>query len=346
MLTVIVAISAMAAFVIALGRRARGRLVRIARPVGRLVAVDGRDVHLLEAGDGPVVVLVGGTWAPAVSWVRVMDALRTSARVMAWDRPGLGWSDPVRTPRTPIVMAEELDATLRAAGVERPVILVGHSFGGVVARVFADRHPSEVAGLVLLDAAHETQFERFPEPVRRMIDRMGTTMPRLLGLVAQAVSLGFVALRPGLLDGFLAGAGVPSDTTRLALRARIATEPSVLRAMAGETRDLVPGFAEVRELGLGEGSLGALPLRVVSHGRAEGVPPGLGTEVAAAYETTWQALQLEQAALSSRGSRAVAEGVGHDIPNEAPELVAGAVREVLLEAATSEAAQPHGVTAA
>lgn len=337
MLPTIIAIPAIILLVLAVARLARGRLRRVARPVGRLVEVGGGRVHLIEAGSGPAVVLVGGTWAPAVSWGRVIDELAASARVVAWDRPGLGWSDPADAPRTPSSMADELEGALRAAEIERPIILVGHSFGGVVARVFANRHPADVAGLVLLDAAHETQFERFPEPIRRMTRQMGGTMPRVLGLVAGAISLGLVALRPRVLDGVITGVGTLPEPTRVALRARIATEPSVVRAMAREMRDLLPGYAEVRGMELGAGSLGDLPLRILSHGRPEGVPPGLGPEVAAEYEATWQALQLEQVALSSRGRRMVAEGVGHDIPNEAPELVTAAVRDVLAEVVTSVA---------
>ena len=346
MLPAITAILAVLALVAAIGRLARRRVGREARPVGRLVDVDGRQIHLVEAGDGPTVVLVGGTWAPAVSWSRVIEGLAADAHVVAWDRPGLAWSDPVETPRTPSNIADELDATLRAAEIERPIVLVGHSFGGVVARVYAARHPSDVAGLVLLDAAHETQFDRFPEPIRRMTRQMGGMMPRVLGFAARAVSLGLVALRPSVLNEMIAGAGTLHEPVRAALRARIATEPSVLRAMASETRDLLPGFAEVRELGLGAGSLGDLPLRVISHGRPEGVPPNLGPEVAEAYEATWQALQADQVALSSAGRWSIAEGVGHDIPNEAPQLVVTAVGEVLAESEATSASSAESVAVA
>jgi pimeloyl-ACP methyl ester carboxylesterase len=333
------------ALAVAVGRIARHRLRRLARPIGRLVEVDGRRVHLIDAGDGPAVVLVGGTWAPAVSWGRVIEELVPHVRVVAPDRPGLGWSDTAEMPRTPSAMADELSATLRATGITHPVVLVGHSYGGVVARVFADRYRAEVAGLVLLDAAHETQFERFPEPVRRMTREMSGMMPRILGLAAAAVSVGLVAVRPGILDGILAGVGPIEESTRTALRARIATDPSVLRAMGREMRDLLPGYAEVRGMGLADGSLGNVPLRIVSHGRPEGVPPKLGPEVAAEYENTWQALQLEQATLSSQGRRTVAEGVGHDIPNEAPKLVATAVREVVAEALSAPSPRPEEAVA-
>lgn len=107
------------------------------------------------AGDGPAVVLVNGIGHDATSaqWVEVERALTASARVCRYDRPGTGGSD---APRISGRGADELDAELdavvdHAAGGGR-VVLVAHSFGGYLARTYADRHPDRVDGLVFVDA--------------------------------------------------------------------------------------------------------------------------------------------------------------------------------------------------
>jgi len=107
------------------------------------------------AGDGPAVVLVNGIGDDATSaqWVEVERALGGSARVCRYDRPGTGASD---APRVAGRGADELDAELDAvvdhAADRGRVVLVAHSFGGYLARVYADRHPDRVAGLVFVDA--------------------------------------------------------------------------------------------------------------------------------------------------------------------------------------------------
>src|SRR5690606_28471284 len=88
------------------------------------------------------------------------------ARVVTYDRAGLGWSDPAPGPRTAEAMVADLRALLRAAGVPAPYVLVGQSFAGLLVRLYAYLHPSEVAGLVLVDGAHEDQYQRFPEAIR------------------------------------------------------------------------------------------------------------------------------------------------------------------------------------
>ncbi len=107
------------------------------------------------AGDGPAVVLVNGIGDDATSaqWIEVQRTLTGSARVCRYDRPGTGASD---APRLADRGADEVDAELNAvvdhAAGRGPVVLVAHSFGGYLARTYADRHPERVADLVFVDA--------------------------------------------------------------------------------------------------------------------------------------------------------------------------------------------------
>ncbi|MCC6628055.1 MAG: alpha/beta fold hydrolase [Chloroflexi bacterium] len=136
-------------------------------PPGRLVDVGGFRLHLLEMGrehGGPAVVLEAGLVSFSPNWHWVQTELAATTRVVAYDRAGLGWSDPSPRPRDVRTIAAELHAALRAASVAPPYLLAGHSFGGLPARAFADRYPDEVAGLVLADASHPDQWARWPTP--------------------------------------------------------------------------------------------------------------------------------------------------------------------------------------
>src|SRR5208282_353888 len=142
-------------------------------PPGRLVALDGSGgprLHLHSMGDsGPSVILDAGIGASSLSWSLVQAPAARYARVYAYDRAGYGWSDPPRRsngPRIASRQAEELRALLRAADVAGPYILVGHSFGGYVVRLYAERWPVEVAGLVMVDSPDADQWAH-PSHVRR-----------------------------------------------------------------------------------------------------------------------------------------------------------------------------------
>ena len=122
---------------------------------GRKLKVNGRWVQVYESGPWPspdgVVVLLPGAGDTAVSWSLVRDALSGSRRVLSYDRPGMGYSE-LRPSADLAAVVEELDAVLSAAGIDTPVVLVAHSFGGLIARAYTAFHPERVAGLVLIDA--------------------------------------------------------------------------------------------------------------------------------------------------------------------------------------------------
>src|SRR5207244_2745846 len=132
-------------------------------PPGRLVDVDGHRLHLQCLGDGrPTVVLEAGLSTCSLDWSRVLPEVARLTRVCAYDRAGHGWSDRGSKPRTSQRLADELHTLLINAGIDGPYVLVGHSYGGQIARIFGTRYPDEVAGLVLVDSSHENQRSRIP----------------------------------------------------------------------------------------------------------------------------------------------------------------------------------------
>lgn len=111
--------------------------------------------------EGPVVVLEAGYGNDSTVWSGVAGLLAKEARVIAYDRAGIGRSEAVESRRTSSEMVEELAELLREMDVKTPYVLVGHSFGGINVRLFAARYPEKVAGLVLVDATPEMYQEEF-----------------------------------------------------------------------------------------------------------------------------------------------------------------------------------------
>jgi pimeloyl-ACP methyl ester carboxylesterase len=240
-------------------------------------------------------------------------------RVVIYDRAGLGWSDPSPRPRRADIMAEELHTLLSNSGSSGPYILVGHSLGGAVARQFASKYPDKVAGLVMVDAAHEQQVKHFPEPLVKMLDKM----KGMVGLMRGVGRSGVFALNPKMAPA--------DDLSKLPgqsaekIRAVIASSKSHIETTIAETLSVIA--AETQPVK----SLGDLPLTVISHGQldANAVPPSLGSEVRDEYEHAWQQLQREIASLSTRSRQIVAERSGHNIIFDEPEIIIESILEMI-----------------
>ena len=152
-------------------------------PPGQLVDVGGHRMHLSVAGgskEAPTVILDSGMVSFSSNWAWVQGEVAKVARVVAYDRAGLGWSDPGPGPHDAGTNAEQLAAALRSVGLTGPYVLAGHSYGGLCMRAFAARHPDDVAGMVLVDASHPDQWKRFgiSSKVLGWSDRVGSVVAR------------------------------------------------------------------------------------------------------------------------------------------------------------------------
>lgn len=129
-----------------------------ADPPGRMVDIGGRRLHMVCAGPsdaaGPLVVFEAGAFGLSADFGAVQEGLAArGVRSCAYDRAGLGRSDPGPRPRLSEAIVGDLEALLKASGEQGPYIVVGHSMAGLHLRMFTARNRDRVAGLVLLDAA-------------------------------------------------------------------------------------------------------------------------------------------------------------------------------------------------
>jgi pimeloyl-ACP methyl ester carboxylesterase len=164
-------------------------------PPGRMVDVGGHRLYLECTGSGsPTVVLQAGLGESSSSWGRISPAIAAATTICVYDRAGHGRSDPAGR-QDGIAVAADLHTLLARANVTGPYVLVGHSSGGDYVRVFADRHPGEVAGMVLLDAQPADAFSALPDypATYQNLRRVASLSPSLARIGVLAPLLGLPA---------------------------------------------------------------------------------------------------------------------------------------------------------
>ena len=126
---------------------------------GKLVDVGGRKMHVQCKGPakGPTVIFEAGLsqYTANSTYGKAQELVAANAQVCIYDRAGLGWSDPATGARTHLDMVEDLHRLTRALKLKRPFVLVGHSMGGLIVRLYAQKHPKDVAAMLLIEASPE-----------------------------------------------------------------------------------------------------------------------------------------------------------------------------------------------
>ena len=265
-------------------------------PTGRFAAVDGAQLHYMDDGIGVPVVLLHGNPGSIRDLDQVASALRRDHRIVAIDRPGHGYSDRTGNP-TPRGQAAALGALLMQRRVERPVI-VGHSWGGALALIYAVENPSAVAGLVLVGTRAVVQ-RRAPDLLYRLV-----TTPVIGRLAAWTVllPLGRGRVEDGLAQAYAPDAVDPGEVTAAqALWLR----PGAIEATVRDTTNLQEALAEYASR---FGSL-RIPVILIVGDRDELLP-----ESRALHE----ALPM--------GELRVLPNAGHMIVRTRPDVIAEAVR--------------------
>ncbi|HYW14145.1 MAG TPA: alpha/beta hydrolase [Longimicrobium sp.] len=277
-----------------------------APPVRRMVEVGGGSMQVEAAGlrerkpGQAVVVLESGAGTPLENWGDLLGAVARFAPVVAYDRRGLGRSDWDGVPPTPEHSVAVLRELLDTLDVPPPYVLVGHSWGGALVRYFAGRHPGDVVGLVYIDPLdlaqtdddHARILEQIGAPASALAAFEALMDPARMDEVPTPVRAESEAIR-ALLNGDVAGRGIPAP-------------PPIPTAM------------------------------LLADATWSKPPPGLAQAVdMQAFAAAWQAMRIARMRrwlpASPPSVFTVVDDAGHFVHRDAPEVVIGAIRRVVLQ---------------
>jgi len=280
---------------------------------GKLVTGGGFRLNVFCTGQGRLTVLLEAGLADSLdSWRRVQPEIAQFARVCSYDRAGYGYSDPGPMPRTADRIASELHAALRSAGEKPPYILVGHSFGGFLVRVFNGRYSGEVAGIILVDATQEDQYRLLPQAWTVLSESTRKRARKQAFWAPLYIDLGLARL-----EFRLKGQEVPP----------VLLQSKYLKARTSELVNIEVSAEQARVAG----NIADKPLVVLTGGRVidSGLKAALNEEDQRAYEDIWVGvLQSRLVQLSRQGRRTVLPDSGHDVPADRPDAIVTAVREL------------------
>jgi len=281
---------------------------------GHFIEVDGVRLHYTDRGNGPPILLLHGNAVSGDDYDTsgIVARLLERHRVIIFDRPGFGHSERPRGRLwTAMEQAELLHKAMRQLGIERPVV-VGHSWGAIVALSLAVRHPADTAGLVLLSGYYHWTLRPdvllvVPGAIPGLGDLLRYTVSPLLGRL----------LMPLLKRGMFSPAAIPARF-RAEYSDAMALRPSQIRATSADGALMIPGALQLR------GDYASLPMPVT-------IMAGKGDKVVFARRARRLQAEIPGSVLH------ILEGVGHMIHHSAPRQVAAAIAEV---AAAADAESP------
>jgi len=309
-----------------------GRLLPYSEP-GQRVDIGGRRINLHCMGSGgPTVILLAGlsSWSPV--WYKTQPVIAQRTRVCAFDRASYGFSDPAPRPQILSDVVDDLHRALEAAAIHGPFVLLGHSLGGVEARLYAQRWPDEVVGMILDDtspAAEGLINEEQPD-FDEVIGRESYASNKLHCALLAAHG----PLDPSNSEYKDCSFTLPSDTPAT-FRKRW---PTFFTAdyFAGQV-SLMSSVYTHRYDSVDHRRLGAMPLVVLSAENSWGTwnanTPAI-IRFNRSYLKVWIGMHEALAHLSSRGVHRLIKGSGHEIQLDAPQAVIDAVDEVLRQCLT------------
>jgi pimeloyl-ACP methyl ester carboxylesterase len=303
---------------------------------GRLIDVGGWKLNLICTGEArasqPTVILESGLGDFSVEWGLVQPGVAKFARVCSYDRAGDGWSELGPHPRTFRQIVYELHTLLDKAGVKPPFLLVGHSYGGWLVRLYATTYPADVVGLVLVEAGADNPRRYAPDG--KLVRSSDLVKGQPIPPVKTSGPLRISDIPPEALRQMQAGAQslaknpnehprdkLPADAQRM----RAWTLAQLGHIAAGVNPFEYEELAALRaERAKSKYPFGDMPLIVLTRGIAEQDGPD-----PKALEEEHRQDHASVATMSRIGKLVVATRSGHHVQLDEPELVISSIREAL-----------------
>ncbi len=271
-----------------------------------------------------------------LDWRSVQGRIAASTRTCSYDRAGYGFSDPSARPADARDAVDDLHRLVAAAKLGRPVILVGHSNGGLYASLYGETYPADTGGMVLVDPGF---------PGQQNYDAYGLSRAKAAELKAWTTSLVSKAAKcvrlakAGALTTKHAGDnGCLDDPPNpdLAIHRTLDQQYASVAYQEANLSEFESSFAAIggttaddREMSLSPHALGAIPLIVLTASRHAAPISDFTPEDQAMFYSVWKHAHVRVAALSTAGRNVVVGGTGHFIQTDQPAAVVRAVEQVV-----------------
>lgn len=268
-------------------------------PLGRFYQIGNHTLHVNVQGNGKhTVVFDSGLGSFSLDWTHIQQELITDAVTVSYDRAGYGWSQRANRNTTSKECVGDLRQLLREAGLKPPYLMVGHSFGGLNMRLYAQMYPDEVSGLILIDPTSEYRFLPEYTDSERRGQYFGALRQYKMGYALSIIGMTRMFKRP-VWNRYL-------SKNYIALGFR----KSAYEAIYKEYKNIEVSCREVATQNL----VDRIPVTILSAGK---------------MNDSWKSDQKKLAKLFSNSRHIFIEDSYHNIHFERPDTVSNAIREMI-----------------
>lgn len=293
------------------------------------VTINDQRMEVLQKGrNGAPILILTGMGCSFEEWFDVTRALSETNKIIMFHRPGLGESEIGEEPRTTAATAQEMNQLLEALAIQEPVVVVGHSYGGLCAQHFSKLYPEKVKGLLLVDSTSH-DLERLDE----------LELPNLMGSDSdeewRVKFEGYVGMDEEALKKII-HPELTENQKKLPFPiqkqlVQFQQQPNLYKAMLSEVDNWKIDAKKIKSLG----PLDDIPLVTLGRDKEyvvqQGIRRGFPESELSALENMWQQLILEQGELSKNSAVRFAERAGHSIHLDRPDLVVSIIKELAAE---------------
>ncbi|MBV9270960.1 MAG: alpha/beta hydrolase, partial [Candidatus Eremiobacteraeota bacterium] len=307
----------------------------------RMVDIGGRRLNIYCTGSGsPTVILDSGLGGSTEVWYKVQGPISRRTRVCSYDRAGMGFSDGTTTKRDPNAVVSDLHTLLHRAEIKPPYVLVGHSIAGLYEPLYADRYPTEVAGMVLVDPSRPFQAQRYAAVAPAMA-KLANGQQVFLKKCYRYLSRGNPTAAQLHYCGFLTAAqqraACAKESPAQCALDKVQTaqwlRPLAMFDDMSELDSFWAGDSGSMEVQRAQRYYGSMPLIVLTADdgpqHTRGMPPKFPKSQAVALWKVWKSMHDQLAAYSSVGINVVVHNTGHYIQQDQPNVVISAVDKVV-----------------
>ncbi len=337
LLGVVIALGGLSALLYANNQLRLGRWRKQAARFGQTLTLEGQQYFYRLKGAGDTILVVeSALGAPSAEWWQIQNQLSSFARVLTFDRPGYGWSNPSHRPRTSEQAARELHQLLEALDLQGPIVLIGHSLGGLYANHFARLYPDRIRAAILLDPVSPRDADARQLLSPEVYRGSGFDKTQGMKLAATLSKLGLLRyLKPLMLKSppFYYYKHMPPEHIEVIWQHLL--NPHLAASALEEYRQM--HLPQNNERLLSSEGFPPVPLKVIYHTPQIIVDEivkygGLSTEQAWQAEHAWESLIRDYMALSPCSEWIATMHASHFIHTDEPELVLNVVQKLLAEA--------------